>query len=478
MSTYGTEAWELNQKLQADNKTTFQLYDRSKIDFGHLLFDTRALWMLLIPVIVEQLLNSLMGMADTMMVSRVGSAAMSAVSLVDSINVLVIQIFAALATGAAIVCSQYLGKGDGEGANRAARQIFLTVFVISTALAVICLIFCRPLLRLVFGEVEPLVMQNSVVYFVITVLSYPFIALFQAGAAFYRAGGDAKFPMKVSMISNVLNIAGNAVLIFGMKLGVEGAAVATLTSRIFCAVVVLTALAKNKSQPIVLNDYLSIRPEFALIGTLLAIGIPSGIENGMFQFGKLAIQSTVSTLGTANIAAQAMAIIFENLNGMAGVGVGIAMMTVVGRCIGAARKEEARYYICKLSLYAEILTVFSCLFVYAISRPVMVLSGMEPESMRIAGELILAITLVKPFGWTLAFIMPYGLRAAGDVRFSMLVSICTMWFCRVMLAIYLMRTTDIGPMGVWIGMFADWTLRAFIFSGRYLSGAWLKKGIV
>lgn len=454
------------------------MFDRSCIDFEHLLFDTRALWMLLIPVIVEQLLNSLMGMADTMMVSRVGSAAMSAVSLVDSINILVIQIFAALATGAAIVCSQYLGKGDGEGANRAARQIFLTVLVISVGLTVFCLIFYRPLLRLVFGEVEPLVMKNSISYFVITVLSYPFIALFHAGAAFYRSGGNSKFPMKVSMLSNVLNIAGNAVLIFGMKLGVEGAAISTLLSRVFCAVVVLAFLAREKGQPIVLNHYFSIRPEFALIHMVLAIGIPSGIENGMFQFGKLAIQSTISTLGTANIAAQAMTIIFENLNSMTGVGVGIAMMTVIGQCIGADRKEEARYYICKLTLYAEILTALSCLLVFAISRPVMLLAGMEPESMRIAYELIFAITVVKPFGWVLAFIMPYGLRAAGDVRFSMIVSICTMWFCRVMLAIFLMRTTDIGPMGAWIGMFVDWTLRAFIFAGRYISGAWLKKRIV
>ncbi len=468
----------MNQKLQVQDKLTGKLYDRSKIDFAHLLFDTRALWMLLIPVIIEQLLNSLMGMADTMMVSRVGSAAMSAVSLVDSINILVIQIFAALATGAAIVCSQHLGKGDEPGANRAARQIFLTVLVISVTLMAVCLIFYKPLLRLVFGQVEPLVMQNSVVYFVVTVLSYPFIALFHAGAAFYRSGGNSKFPMKVSMLSNVLNIAGNAVLIFGMKLGVEGAAIATLFSRVFCAVVMLATLSKNKGQPIVLNRYFSIRPELALIGTVLAIGIPSGIENGMFQFGKLAIQSTISTLGTANIAAQAMTIIFENLNSMTGVGVGIAMMTVIGQCIGADRREEARYYICKLSLYAEILTVISCLLVFAISRPVMYLAGMEPESMRITYELILAITVVKPFGWTLAFIMPYGLRAAGDVRFSMFVSICTMWFCRVMLAIFLMRTTDIGPMGAWIGMFVDWTLRAFIFAGRYVSGAWMKKRIV
>ncbi len=432
----------------------------------------------MIPVMIEQLLNSLMGMADTMMVSLVGSAAMSAVSLVDSINVLVIQVFAALATGAAIICSQYLGKGDTSGANRAARQIFLTVLVISVGLTVIGLLFTRPLLRFVFGEVEQAVMDNSIIYFVITVLSYPFIALFNAGAAFYRSGGDSKFPMVVSTASNILNVIGNAILIFGCGLGVEGAAISTLLSRIFCAVVVLAYLSREGKHPIVLKSYCSIRPDWHLIGMVLAVGIPSGIENGMFQFGKLAIQSTVSTLGTVNIAAQAMAIIFENLNGIAGIGVGIAMMTVVGQCIGAGKREEARYYICKMTLYAEFVIIVTCLLVCLLSRPVMLLAHMETESVEICFRMLLAITIVKPIVWTLSFIPAYGMRAAGDVRFSMLVSTITMWCCRVALSIFLMRTTSVGPMGVWIGMFADWTVRGCIFAGRYLSGAWQKKQLL
>ncbi len=463
---------------QQQSAFTKKLYDRSAIDWGQLPFTKKELWMLMIPVIIEQFLNSLMGMADTMMVSLVGSAAMSAVSLVDSINVLVIQVFAALATGAAIICSQYLGKGDVPGANRAARQIFLTVLVISVGLMVACLFFTKPLLRLVFGEVEQAVMDNSVIYFVITVLSYPFIALFNAGAAFYRSGGNSKFPMVVSTISNILNLIGNAILIFGCGLGVEGAAISTLLSRIFCAVVVLAYLSKEGRHPIVLNAYFSIRPDWHLIGMVLAVGIPSGIENGMFQFGKLAIQSTVSTLGTVNIAAQAMTIIFENLNGIAGIGVGIAMMIVVGQCIGAGKREEARYYICKMTLYAECLIIVSCLIVYLVARPVMLLAHMETESMEICSRMLLAITIAKPVIWTLAFVPPYGMRAAGDVKFSMLVSTTTMWLCRVVLAVFLMRTTSVGPLGVWIGMFADWTIRGCIFAGRYVSGAWLKRQVI
>ena len=320
-------------------------------------------------------------------------------------------------------------------------------------------------------------MADSTVYFLITAVSFPFIALFSAGSAFYRAGGESRFPMRISVISNLLNIAGNAVLIFGFHLGVAGAALSTLVSRIFCAVVVFYFLRKPK-QPIVLSHYASIRPDFSLIGKILAVGIPSGIENGMFQFGKLAIQSSVSTLGTTAIAAQAMTIILENVNGIGGIGVGIALMTVVGQCIGAGRKEEAKYYIVRLTLYGELIILVSCLFVLAITKPVTFLAAMEPASAALCFEMVTAITIVKPIVWTLSFVPAYGMRAAGDVRFSMIYGSLTMWFCRVALCVYLIRFQGFGPIAVWIGMFADWTLRAAGFSLRFLSGRWLDRKVI
>ena len=198
-----------------------KLYDKEKIDWKNLIFDNKALFTLLFPIIIEQLLNSFMGMADTMMVSTVGSEAISAVSLVDSLNNLVIQIFAAMAAGAAIICSQYLGSGNKQAANKAAKQVVLTVLAISLGLMIICLIGRENLLWLIFGSVEQEVMDNSLIYFLITVISYPFLALFNAGAAFYRASGDSKFPMKISVISNCLNIFGNAIFIC-MPLGSSG----------------------------------------------------------------------------------------------------------------------------------------------------------------------------------------------------------------------------------------------------------------
>lgn len=454
-----------------------KIYDRSIVKKGNLLFSNHDLLLLLFPVVVEQLLNSFMGMADTMMVSNVGSAAISAISLVDSFNNLIIQIFAALTTGAAIICSQYIGRQDTKGANRAAEQVFLAVFVISVGVMVPCLIFRRHLLSFIFGKVTGEVMENSLIYFFITVLSYPFLALFDVGAAFFRSGGNSKFPMTVSVVSNFLNIAGNAVLIFGFHMGVEGAAISTLLSRFFCMVVVFYALRRDRQQ-IVLKKYFSIRPDLPFIKKILAIGVPSGIENGMFQFGKLAIQSTVSAMGTVAIAAQAMTNILEMLNGIAGIGIGIGLMTVVGQCIGAGRKEEAKYYIVKLTGIAEIAIVVSCLIVLAITKPVVWLAHMETASADMCFQMVVAITIVKPIVWVLSFVPAYGMRAAGDVRFSMVVSMLTMWCMRVALCIYLSHVWGFGPMAVWIGMFADWSLRAVIFTARFLSGKWLKKKVI
>lgn len=447
------------------------------VDKNNLLFSNKALVALLIPIVVEQLLNSFMGMIDTMMVSNVGSEALSGVSLVDSVNNLIAQLFSAMATGAAIVCSHYVGMRDKDGANNAAKQVVISVGVIALVITVFGITFKRQILGIIFGRIEPGVMENAVIYFFFTALSYPFLALFSAGSAIFRSCGNSRYPMMVSVISNVINIIGNYILIFTFDMGVTGAAIATFISRVFCMVAVFVALAKPR-QDIMVNDYMNIRPDWSLIKTILAIGIPSGIENSMFQFGKLAIQSTVSTMGTAVIAAQAMTNILEGLNGIFGIGVGMCLMTVVGQCMGAGRKEEARYYIIKLCLIAEVGITISCLLVYVLVRPVTVIAGMESTSAALCIEMMTAITIVKPLIWTGSFVPAYGLRAAGDVKFSMTTSIITMWGCRVALCIFLVRSYNMGPMAVWYGMFADWALRSVIFFSRFLSGKWMKKEVI
>ena len=443
------------------------------------MFSNRMICSLLIPVVLEQLLNSIMGTADTMMVSNVGSAAISAVSLVDSINVLVIQAFSALAAGGAIICAQYIGQRNKEKANESARQVLFIITAISVAVSLICLVFQKPLLRLIFGSVEPADMRASETYFFYTALSFPFIAAYDSAASIFRAQDNTKGPMIISMISNVMNIAGNAVMIWVFHMGVAGAALSTLISRIFCAVVVIIQLRKEKEgQEIVVRDYFEIRPDWSMIRRILGLGIPSGIENSMFQLGKLAIQSTVSTLGTTAIAAQAMTNILENLNGIAAIGVGVGLMTIVGQCLGAGRQDEAVYYIKKLCVIAEVIIIISCLGVFALTKPITILGGMEKESADMCFHMVMWITIVKPLVWIMAFIPGYGLRAAGDVKFSMIVSCCTMWACRFCLCVFLIRVMGFGPMGVWIGMFADWTLRGIIFTWRFHSRKWLQHKVI
>ena len=443
------------------------------------MFTNRMIRNLLIPVVLEQLLNSIMGTADTMMVSNVGSAAISAVSLVDSINVLVIQAFSALAAGGAIVCAQYIGQRNKEKANESARQVLFIITAISVAVSLICLVFQKPLLRLIFGSVEPAVMRASETYFFYTALSFPFIAAYDSAASIFRAQDNTKGPMIISMISNVMNIAGNAVMIWVFHMGVAGAALSTLISRIFCAVVVIIQLRKEKEgQEVVVRDYFEIRPDWSMIRRILGLGIPSGIENSMFQLGKLAIQSTVSTLGTTAIAAQAMTNILENLNGIAAIGVGVGLMTIVGQCLGAGRQDEAVYYIKKLCVIAEVIIIISCLGVFALTKPITILGGMEKESADMCFHMMMWITIVKPLVWIMAFIPGYGLRAAGDVKFSMITSCCTMWVCRFCLCVFLIRRLGFGPMGVWIGMFADWTVRSIIFTWRFRSRKWLQHKVI
>ena len=349
--------------------------------------------------------------------------------------------------------------------------------MLSLAITVLFVIFNGPLLHLIFGKVEQDVMSSARKYFFFTTLSYPFIALYDDGSCILRAQENSRLPMQISIISNIMNVIMNLVFVWIFHWGVAGTAISTLISRIFSMAVVMIKL-RNPSFDISLRHYFSIRPDWSKIKKILYIGVPSGIENSMFQFGKLAIQSTVSLMGTAAIAAQGMTNIIENLNGILAIGIGIGLMTVVGETLGAGHKEEAVYYIKKLCIIAEVTLVLSCIFMYAITRPITIFGGMEPESAKLCIFMVTCITIVKPLIWDMAFIPAYGLRAAGDVKFSMTVSVLTMWFCRVTLATVLARVFHMGPMAVWIGMFTDWGIRNIIFTIRFHNRKWLQHKVI
>ena len=441
------------------------------------IFSNRDLYKLLIPVMAEQFLNSLMGTADSIMVSNVGPAAISAVSLVDSMNMLIIQAFSALATGGVIVCANFIGQQKPEQARNSAKQLSLVALVLSIVIMLLSMWFRTPLLHLVFGKVDAEVMTAASTYFFYTILSFPAIAMYNAGAAIYQAQRNTKLPMLIAVYSNALNIAGNGWLIWGMHMGVAGSAIATLVSRIVSAVAVY-AFLHREGQEISIRNYAATKPDLHRIKTILALGIPNGVETAMFQFGKLAIQSTISTLGTVAMAAQAMTAIMEGLNGIAGIGIGIGLMTVVGQCMGAGRKDEARYYVKKLSIWGEVTVTACCILIYLLARPITMLAGMTKESADMCLFMMGWITIIKPLVWTASFIPGYGMRAAGDVKFSMILSTLSMWIFRVSLCTFLCRVMGFGPIAVWIGMFTDWTIRAVFFTFRFKSGKWLSHKVV
>ena len=441
------------------------------------LFTGRDLRRLLLPLIAELIFTALMGTADTVMVARVGDSAVSGVSLVDAVNNVMLMIFTATSTGGTIVCAQFLGAMDREGANRAARQVLLSVAVISALCGLSCMILRRQILSMVFRNVEQSVMNAGLTYFLITSISYPFIGIYGASAALYRAAGNSRRPMLVSAGGNLLNIAGNAIFLFVFRWGVFGAALSTTLSRVLQCFLILW-LHRKPGQVIVLDRYLSIRPDWKLIRMILRVGIPTGVENGMFQLGRLMVQSTVALLSTAEIAAQAMINTLEYFTSMPSMAIGLGLVTVAGRCMGAGKPEEARIYTVRLTVWSEVLVILTGILIFVAVRPVCLLSGLSRESAEIVIRMMLLITVVKPFVWPLAFTPSNALRAAGDVKFSMLVSVGSMWAFRVVLCAVLIRHLGFGVLGVWIAMFVDWTDRAVWFTVRFVRGKWMRMHVL
>ncbi len=442
-----------------------------------MMFSNRDLRKLLIPLIVEQMLTSLIGTVDTMMVSNLGPASVSGVALVDSINKLVIFLFTALAPGGTIVCSQYIGRGDKRNANSAAKQVLLSAFTLSVVIAAAVSLLRDWLLGVIFGSVEPAVMSAASAYFRVTIFSYPFIALFGAASALYRASGNSRLPMKVSLFANAINIVGNATLMFVLDMGVVGAGLATLCANAFAAIVMLVFL-RRPGQSIEIGRYTAIRPNFHMIWLVLCIGIPSGIENAMFQFGKLAVQSTVSTLGTTAMAANAIVAAIELMTSMPSQAVATGLMTVVGQCMGAGKPDQAKYYIKKLTIWSFCILFVLNWLAMALTPLATRLAGMDAATTEMTIDTMLFISILKPVFWMCAFVPASGMRAAGDVKFGMIVSTCTMWLVRVGLSTLLCRHFGMGLIGIWWGFFGDWTVRSIIFGLRYRSGKWAKKKVI
>ncbi len=441
------------------------------------LFSRSDLKKLIIPLMIEQTLAISIGLFDTLMVSSCGEAAVSGVSLVDSISVLLIQILSALATGGAVVCSQYIGKKMPERAKLSAGQLMLIMLVSAGTVMIVVLFLHKFLLRWIFGQIEADVMASAEIYFIISAISYPFLGVYNAGAALFRAIGNSKISMYTSLVMNVVNISGNALLIFGFGMGVAGAATATLVARVISALVMVALLLK-KDNPLCIATPGCMRPQRDVIGKILKIGIPSGVENGMFQIGKLLVSSLTATFGTAAIAANAVANSVAGFANIPGIAVGLAMVTVIGRCIGAGEKEQAKYYSKRLMGLSYGGMMIADIILLLAVRPIISCFALSAEANEIAIQLLTCFAVCASLIWPMSFTLPNALRAAGDAKYTMEVSVFSMWVFRVASSYFFADTMGLGVLGVWIGMYVDWVFRSILFIIRYISGKWLEKKVV
>ncbi|MBQ9459600.1 MAG: MATE family efflux transporter [Oscillospiraceae bacterium] len=440
-------------------------------------FSNRELVSLIAPLLAEQLLAILVGLADSLMVSSVGDASISAVSLVDSISNLMIYIFSAMAAGGAAVAGQYIGRREQDNANAAGQHLVALLGAASLLFTALLYLFKTAVLTTVFGQIDADVMTATDKYYSIVMASIPGIALYNGGAAIFRTMGRSDVSLKVSLLMNGINVAGNALLIFVFRMDVAGVAIPTLVSRTVAAAVIL-ALLCNRELSLHLSDVRSFRFRPRLLRNILYIGVPSGIENGMFHLGRLILFSLVSTFGTASIVANAIGNTLGNFHCFAGSAMGLGLTTVVSQCVGAGDFDAARYYLRKLMKAAYVLMAAVNLLIIALLPLIMRVYDVSPEAERLAVTVSLIHGISSIFLWLPAFMIPTFLRASGDARFTMAASMTTMWLCRVLFAYIFGRAMGYGIVGVWVAhAILDWTVRSIVFILRYRGGKWTTKAI-
>lgn len=435
------------------------------------LFSGQDLRKLIIPLFIEQFLAIFVGLADSIMVASVGEAAVSAVSLIDTIMILLINIFTALATGGAIVAGQALGRKKQEEGCEAVEQTLLFSTVFSTLIMVAVYAGKWVILHVVFGQIEPEVMSNCNMYLMIVTASIPFLAIYNSGAAMYRAMGDSKTPMLMSLAMNGLNLAGNAILLYGLGFGVEGAAIPTMLSRIFAGIWMLFRI-RDKRKILHVRTLLGIRLKWKVLRKILHLGIPYSLENSMFQLGKILVLSLVSGFGTASIAANAVANSVCSFAILGGMSMGYALSAVSAQCVGAGDYEQVRYYTKKLLKYSYGGVILMNLVIISALSFIIHIYNLSPETGEMARQIILYHAVCAVLVWPPAFTLPNTLRAANDVGFCMWISIASMWIFRIGFSFILAQNLGLGVFGVWVAMTIDWLVRAVFFVVRYRGEKW------
>lgn len=434
-------------------------------------FSNKSLSAMIIPLFLEQLLVMLVGLADTLIVSYAGEAAVSGVSLVNQFNTIFIYLFTALASGGAVVISQYIGKRASDEAGEAASQLLLFSAVFSLFIGVLVLVGNESMLRLMFGKVENDVMQACITYLRISAYSYPALAIYNAGAALFRSIGKTSVTMYLSVAANLINVVGNVIGVFVLKAGVAGVAYPSLIARSFSAVAITWLCFREKNQVVYRWKWI-FRWNGSLMKSILNIAIPNGLENGVFQLVKVALSSIVALFGTYQIAANGVAQSIWSLAALAGVSMGPVFITVIGQCMGNGDTQAAEAYFRKLTRITLLISSVWNLLIFLLTPVFLRLYALEPETKQLVIWLVLIHNLFNAVAFPFSGALSNGLRAAGDVKFTMYVSVISTIAVRLLLSYLLGITLQMGVIGIAIAMVCDWVMRAVIFFWRQKSGRW------
>ncbi|RZT02554.1 MATE family efflux transporter [Cuneatibacter caecimuris] len=444
---------------------------------GEITFSDKDLRAMIIPLLLEQLLVMLVGLADTLVVSYAGEAAVSGVSLVNQFNTIFIYLFTALASGGAVVVSQYIGRKEKENAGISASQLLMFGIVFSLLAALLVLAGNKGMLRLFFGSVEGPVMDACMTYLRISAYSYPALAIYNSGAAVCRSLGKTRVTMYISVVSNILNVIGNVIGVSVLKAGVAGVAWPSLIARVFSAAAV-TILCFRKKNGVFYQWRWIFRWDFPCLKRILNVALPNGVENGIFQLVKVALSSIAALFGTYQIAANGVAQSIWSLAALAGVAMGPVYITVIGQCMGNRDIKGAEYYFKKLSRITVKLSSAWNLLIFLVTPLFLQFYALEPQTKRLVIWLVLIHNVFNAVAFPFSGALSNGLRAAGDVKFTMYVSVASTVAVRLLLSYLLGIVLDMGVIGIAAAMACDWMVRAGIFIWRQKSGRWKRFKVI
>ena len=435
------------------------------------LFSNKALFYLFIPLLIEQALEFFVGLADSIMVASLGEAAISGVSLVDFLMQLLILSFSALATGDAVIAGQYLRDKNIDKARDASKQL-IWFSAISSSFFMLIVLFARHfLITVLFGQIEADVWNTANMYLLIVALSIPFIAIYNSGAAIFRTTNNAFLPMQVMFICDILNIIGNAFCIYYLGWGVEGVAIPTVIAR-FLAAIILLYFIMDENYLLHIKRTLRHKFDWLLLKNVLNVGIPYGIENGLFQLGRILVLSLVSTFGTMAIAANSVGYAIAVFSVLPGFAINLGLTAVISRCVGADDYEQAKYYNKKCILIVFISHIIINVIIFALLPFLLDIYGLSAKTAQMAFEMIVWHGIFAIIIWPIAFTLPATFRGAGDSKSVMYISLAVMFTCRIALSYVIADWLGIGVFGTWIAMFIDWYVRAALYIYRYFSDKW------